>query len=778
MTSDAFERQVQEYDAAMRRHDARAAAAAMGELVKISEPFVTFLKRAAWLDMRQQDYDAADAKFRTLATLTPGQPDITRALASAAIERGDIVRALIMLRELEAETHFYEDLVWLTEVYGRLGRRDLARAAIQAEAGRRRFSRADLSALDADIVLAEQGPAAARQFVTARIAETQGPVSPHLLRRLARLTESEFDYPGAVEAWSELARGKGTDGDAHNAVTLLLFLQAFDQALALIKEVLERQPRFQATLLPLKETAERGRERLAEATAALGPTSAADAVALRRCLLVPATPAEVAWGRRALIEFVASSRAEEVDFLQFSQTLPSWEDYRIRRHVLQLGLRACPDSVALRKRYLRFQLTGNTLWRAGAALLAAMDASAFDEEVIYQAIFCIRRLEQDPDTATPEDAGVAERLRNLITDALPLASPRFRAFAQRSLMAIGIPCPPWHEPSLTAAEREALNRFVPFGFAAWETSLAAPAVTRGAAPPPRPVMVMSGQLRGFAQAWPSLHKWLIGPLQMPVVMSVWDRSSNARGRHADRLGRLLPRDVMMRLAPEEQYDDVFEKAYPKTSKLLFADLEVTAAQLRDIMQPYDVETICVETASEASYESMVAHRPELVAGVCRMLARMWRTEAVLRLHEARIGQTFSHVVWARPDLDIQRLPPDSVRRCLQRTDMAFTNGVSDRIVGDYLAVFPRAAYRAIADVFPAAMMAGLHLFPWRPSRRDGAGREPTETSLTATGSLSDALFAHGFAAADIPGLRCRLLGHTPPPELVRASFEAEAAARR
>jgi predicted Zn-dependent protease len=134
MTSDAFERQVQEYDAAMRRHDARAAAAAMWELVKISEPFVTFLKRAAWLDMRQQDYDAADAKFRTLATLTPGQPDITRALASAAIERGDIVRALIMLRELEAETHFYEDLVWLTEVYGRLGRRDLARAAIQAEA--------------------------------------------------------------------------------------------------------------------------------------------------------------------------------------------------------------------------------------------------------------------------------------------------------------------------------------------------------------------------------------------------------------------------------------------------------------------------------------------------------------------------------------------------------------------------------------------------------------------------------------------------------------------
>ena len=112
MTSDAFERQVQEYDAAMRRHDARAAAAAMGELVKISEPFVTFLKRAAWRDMRQQDYDAADAKFRTLATLTPGQPDITRALASAAIERGDIVRALIMLR----------DNAWVTSVRNPLNR--------------------------------------------------------------------------------------------------------------------------------------------------------------------------------------------------------------------------------------------------------------------------------------------------------------------------------------------------------------------------------------------------------------------------------------------------------------------------------------------------------------------------------------------------------------------------------------------------------------------------------------------------------------------------------
>jgi hypothetical protein len=728
--------------------------------------------------MRQGDYAAAEAKFRTLAVLTPGMPDIARAIASAMIEQSDVSQILGFLREREADIRHYEDLVWMTETYARIERLDLARKVISAEAARGRFSKADLAALDADIVFIERGPAEARAFVTARMAEIEGPPSPHLLRRLARLTEAEFDYLGAIEAWSALARGQGTDADMANALSLLMFLQDFDQALLLIDEVLVSRPRFQARLLPLREAAERGRDRLAKITASLGPTEAADTAALRRCLQVPATPDEVTWGKRALIEFIASPRAREADFLQFSQALPSWEDYRIRRHVLQLGLRAFPESAALRMRYLRFQLGGNALWRSGAASLAALEADAYDEEAIYQAIFCIRRLEQDPEAVTEGDAAVAARLRSLIAEALPEASPKFRAFAQRSLTTIGIACPPWNETRLTTEERDALNRFVPFGFAAWEGSLAAPAVARATMPEPRPVLVMSGQLRGFAQAWPSLHKWLVGPLRMPVVMSVWDRTSNARGRHADRLGRLLPRDVMMRLAPEEQFDDVFEKVYPETARLLFADIEVTARGLRDIVEPYEIETICIETASEAGYEAMVVHRPELMAGVCRMLARMWRTEAVLRAHEARTGQAFSHVIWARPDLELIRLPLETLRRCLRHTDTAFTNGVSDRIVGDYVGVFPRAAYRAIADVFPSAMMSGLQLFPWRPSRRDGAGREPTETSLTATGSLSDALFAHGFAAAEIPGLRCRLLGHTPPPELVRLSFEAEMAARR
>jgi len=779
MSSDAFERQVEEYDAAMRRHDERAAATALRELVKTGAPFVAFLKRAAWIDMRQQDYGAAEAKFRMLSVLTPGMPDIARALVSVAIEQGDILRAIGMLREIEADLRHYEDLVWITEVYVRLGRLDLARRAIRTEAELGRFGRADLAALEADIVLAERGPSEARGFVSASIAEAGGPASPNLLRRLARLTEAEFDYLGAVEAWSALACGQGTDADARNAVLLLLFLQAFDEALALIARALERQPRFQGTLQPLQETAERGRDRLAEVTAELGPTADADAATIRRCLLVSgATPSEVIWARRALVEFVAGPRAEEADFLQFSQTLPSWEDFRIRRHVLHMGLQRFPEAVALRKRHLRFQFIGNTLWRSGAASLAALDAAEYDEEAIYQAIFSIRRLEQDAGAVMEADAAVAQRLRHRIAAALPAASPRFRAFAQRSLAAVGIPCPPWNEAALTAEERDALNRFVTFGFAAWEPPLATPAVARAATPAARPVMVVSGQLRGFAQAWPSLYRSLAGPLRMPLMLSVWDRTSNPRGRHADRLGRLLPRDVMMRLAAEEQYDDVFEKSYPETTKLIFAEVAVTEPQLRDILQPYDVETICIETASDAGYDTMVRHRAEMMAGVSRMFARMWRAEAMLRAYEAGSGQAFTHVVWTRPDVEILRLAPDTVRRCLRRTDTAFTNALSDRFVGDYLAVLPRGAFTAVANIFPAAMMAGLGLFPWRPSRRDGAGREPTEVALTGTGSLSDALFAGGFATAEIPGLRCRLLGHTPPPDLVRARFEAEAAARQ
>ena len=778
MTSDAFERHVREYDAAMRRHDDRAAAVAMRELVKAGESFVAFLRQAAWIDMRHQDYAAAEAKFRTLSALTPGMPDIARGLASALIEQGDTRRALGMLRDLEADIRHYEDLVWLTEVYARLRRLDLARLVIRTEATRGRFTPADLAALDADIVLIERGPTEARLVVTARLDEFGGEASPHLLRRLARLTEAEFDYLGAVEAWSALARGKGTDADAHSAVTLLLFLQEFDRALALIAEVLKRQPRFQGTLQPLKDMAERGRGRLADVTASLGPTSGADVMALRRCLFSPATPDEMIWGRRALIEFLASPRAEEVDFLQFSQTLPNWEDFRIRRHALHLGLQAFPDSVALRKRHLRFQFNGNTLWRSGTAVLAALDAAAYDEEAIYQAIFCIRRLEQDPDAVTPGDAAVAAQLRSRIAAALPAASPRFRAFAQRSLAAIGVACPPWSEAGLTAEDRDALNRFAPFGFAAWEAPRAVPVIAREAMPEPRPVLVVSGQLRGFAQAWPSLHRCLAEPLSMPVLVSVWDRTSNPRGRHADRLGRLLPRDVMMRLSPEEQYDDVFEKFYPATTKLIFAEVEVTAEQVQDILRPCDVEIICAETASDAGYDAMVRHRPELVAGVSRMFARKWRAEATLRAYEASSGQTFTHVVWARPDVEILRLTPDTVQYCLSRTDTAFTNALTDRFVGDYLGVFPRGAFTALANIFPAAMMAGLGLFPWRPSRRDGAGREPTDVALTGTGSMSDALFACGFGTAEIHGLRCRLLGHTPPPDLVRASFEAEDAVRR
>jgi hypothetical protein len=289
------------------------------------------------------------------------------------------------------------------------------------------------------------------------------------------------------------------------------------------------------------------------------------------------------------------------------------------------------------------------------------------------------------------------------------------------------------------------------------------------------VVAISGQLRGFTRCWPSLHRWLVEPLGAPVVCTVWDRSSNATGRHAQRLERALPADLLATLAPEERFTDAFEQAFPDTYALMFGSTEVTPEPLAARMAASGAALLAVETESEAPIERVTAAgHPNML----KMFYKMARLEALLREAEAGSGEVFSHVVWTRPDCAIEQLAPEDLRACLGAGDIAYSAYITENTMGDHMLVLPRRAFAAVAGIFPRVATADdTRLLPWRPNRNaDPAQPFPLE-SFGGTDVLFDVLLAAGFVPAAIPRLAFRLLAGVPEEDVLRRAFAAERAAR-
>jgi hypothetical protein len=159
------------------------------------------------------------------------------------------------------------------------------------------------------------------------------------------------------------------------------------------------------------------------------------------------------------------------------------------------------------------------------------------------------------------------------------------------------------------------------------------------------------------------------------VVTVIDKLAHARfsaaGRHAQRLERALPPDIVARLDLEERYTDAFERAYPETFKQLFGQTDVDAASLLDMLEGFDRDIVAVETESEGAIWRLM---PGFVrANMLKVYYNFARIEALVQEREASLGIMHSHVVLSRPDCEIASPSAAHPSACLKRADLAWSS---------------------------------------------------------------------------------------------------------
>jgi hypothetical protein len=289
------------------------------------------------------------------------------------------------------------------------------------------------------------------------------------------------------------------------------------------------------------------------------------------------------------------------------------------------------------------------------------------------------------------------------------------------------------------------------------------------------VLAISGQLRGFEATWPLLYEKLCRPIAAPVIVSVWDKSINATGRHAQRLERALPPDVVALLAREDRFTDAFEAAFPETYRLLFGQTDVDAVALRGLVDSVGCQVVAVETESEALIGRLLHHH--ISPNMLKMYYKFARLEALISEEESRTGELFSHVVWSRPDCEIVRLSEADLLGCLARTDLVWSSFVTENSFGDYVMILPRRAFARVAAIFPRVVTAGdTVLMPWRPNRSNDPQRPSPLSAFGGPDVFFDVLLSAGYVPwCRIPRMELRLVGRTPGADLVRQTFEAERA---
>jgi hypothetical protein len=436
-----------------------------------------------------------------------------------------------------------------------------------------------------------------------------------------------------------------------------------------------------------------------------------------------------------------------------------------------------PQAASVRRGRLHYLIT-QAAYEDAALQCRGLLQDAADEDSLFFAISLLR-LQADGVVPAFMDSDLFEGLRADLLAGLGAAGAGFRCVMHDAIAALGGEAEAWPDAAVPAhdtAEAVGFRRL----FAVSTGRLGC--VSTGPAPTPRqapirPVLAISGQLRGFETAWPSIHSHLCRPVDAPVIVTVWDKSVNATGRHAQRLERALPEDVVARLKPEERYTDIFERMYPRTYALLFGQTDVDAHALRRLVDAAGCGVLSVETESEQLLGRLM--HPHVSPNMLKMYYKFARIAALVRAEEARSGQRFSHVIWTRPDCDILRLSPADLRACLARDDLVWSSYTTETSFGDYAMVLPRDAFALIAAIFPRVATAGeTTLMPWRPNRATEPGQRSPLSAFGGPDVLFDVLLAGGYnPLARIPRMALRLLGRTPGAEVVRQVFEAEQIAR-
>jgi hypothetical protein len=756
---------------AMRKGDPDEVDVLRREFVAHNWGMISALDKLADAQFSRGEYELATRKLELITELMPNSNGFFLRRLYAAIRAGTPGA----LEELAASAaRIPGDTELFTAIEELIGSDNpqLATNLIDACRGKPAFSPAMLATAQSRI-LYKTGRTGDAIALLKPVLETEKPPLP-TMRSAYLLMEEMLDFAEANRIGARTVLAWGEERDLRHVHDRLLYLFRFSPAERLLEYYANQFRDRPALVAELLEKTAAAKAMAQSALDAYGPVDAADPAAIHEALSSSDTPApRVLWAKQALVALLYSGRMTEADYATFAWFLPNWEEGLIRDHVLAAARQTIPQAIAVRRGWLRYLIRQSIYADAARHCLSLIQEDA-DEDTLFFAIMLLR-LNTDGITPVFMDPEVSEALRVALLARAPSTEAGFRCVMHDHIVALGSTQYTWPDeavPPVSTRDSAAFRRLFAITTGRLACVSALPRKARST-PPTRPIIALSGQLRGFETAWPTIHKHLCVPLGVPVVMTVWDKSVNAVGRHAQRLERALPADIVEALRPEDRYTDVFERRYPETFKLLFGQTDVKAADLANLVQGFDCEFVALETESERLIERLMPKH--VSANMLKMYYKFARLEALIRALEVEDGALFSHVVWSRPDCEIVRLSPADLNACLARADLVWSSFTNENTFGDYVMILPRRAFSAIAGIFGRVVTAGdTALLPWRPNRSDNPAQRSHVAAFGGPDVLFDTLLAQGYVPLNrIPRIELRLVGRTPGAEIVRRVFQTE-----
>jgi hypothetical protein len=769
----SFADMLDEYSLATRSHDVGNARALENILLDRCADTVKFLARAAELDLELGRPSAAADKWAAITMLRPNDKGVLRQEINALTRQGDVDIGLRRIQAIDFAEHDFEHFYWGLNQYLQLGEWSCAEALLAMAAERKLFTPSELAVSEAALLL-ETGMDHSAEKLLREIPKDDGAGYQHGHRLLARLMAQRGEYDLAADSYLELAYANGNPGDLSASISYRELLLRYDLALEAINKMLGRWPALASSVAAMRDRIEKFKTLAAEARSQHGSVESCEPSRVLKWLQGGNGQSEILWARQALM-FMADNGTLPVDRAEeFLYPLGAWEDWRVNRFLGVCYLRQCPHEPKFHGRQIRTIALDATQREGLVRHLNTLATEALDEDLLVYAIHVLRQLEYTTPRNRDLIANSAAQLRAKVQSAIARTKVEFRVYANAQLRALGIQSAPIDLTGMEEPVREAAEQGAVFALTPWNTGIGRKKLilkTREASV----VVALSGQMRGFERAWPTVHEYLAKPLGAPVAISLWDTSKNALGRHARRLERTLPPDLLAMIPPLERFTDVFQKNYPRSAAMIFDKVTVDPARIESLLANAGVQEYALETESESTYEATIRANPKLSAhGLLKMFAKFHRLEQMIATMEAERRQDFTHVCWLRPDARINRFSRAELDRWLREFDTGWGEAIRPNMVGDYILFLPRRFFGVLARIFPALILSGgLDFLGWRPLPISRFSRDSMEWPLGGPDTIAAALFAAGITLREMRCVQIELMGYLPPEKDFRRCFIEE-----
>ncbi|MFC0407899.1 tetratricopeptide repeat protein [Roseomonas elaeocarpi] len=227
---------------------------------------------------------------------------------------------------------------------------------------------------------------------------------------------------------------------------------------------------------------------------------------------------------------------------------------------------------------------------------------------------------------------------------------------------------------------------------------------------PRVAVCISGQLRGYQEAWPHLKRNVIDPLGADVFVSTWNMVGATSLGAYDLVDRVLPRSFLDGLPKSLAHLPEFRSKFPETARLITEDTEVSAAGLAA-----ELGAKACDVEDAGGFVEKMQHLKVSGSRInpCRMVYKVWRCNNLAQQHSKDEGVPYDLVFRVRPDLLIDGIDlADVLHGTKDRSKIAFSFFKS-LLFDDQFAAGSPEAMNQYAGIWPAIEKAGTNEYlPW------------------------------------------------------------------